>query len=312
MRKGGFVLLSMALLMLAFGSAPVAASPQLYAAQGNQPGFSTTTPLYILDPNTGAILQTLGDTGETITGLDFHPLTRELYGTTTHSSPGNPDSLVKIDPLTGASTLIGPNGFNRPIVDITFASNGTLYGWMETTSGGAGNLVTIDLTTGAATKIGDYAGTYGGSYGNALDFAPDGKLYLFGAELGGVGYPAVVEIDPATGLRKSGSIIVAFSNFPADYVYRMNAGSHNSSGVLYAFLGEPDRDPRYLVTLNTTTGLITTQGAIYASELASPSALAWSIDRTPGVPALGTWGLLAFCLLLLGSAILVMRRRTAE
>ena len=68
MRKSHWVLLVMALFMLAFAAAPVAAQQQLYATEGND----GTTNLYILDPATGGILQTVGDTGEWITGrLDY-------------------------------------------------------------------------------------------------------------------------------------------------------------------------------------------------------------------------------------------------
>jgi glucose/arabinose dehydrogenase len=53
---------------------------QLYATPGNNNLGDTN--LYIIDPDDGSIVQTVGPTGHYITGLDFHPVTGELYGTT--------------------------------------------------------------------------------------------------------------------------------------------------------------------------------------------------------------------------------------
>lgn len=287
MRKGGWLFVIMAVLILAFGATPVAAQQKLYATEGN----NGTTNLYILDPATGGILQIVGDTGELITGLDFHPLTGELYGTTTPSS-AHPSCLVKIDPHNAQTTVIGPHGLDSAIIDLTFAADGTLYGWLEPSYD---DLVTINLTTGAATVVGEYGFSTGAS---ALDFAPDGKLYYFGGYIGdGEG---IVQLDPATGLR-IGAPIPLVNNSGASW----NAGSHDASGTLYAF--RDTRPGRYLVTLNTATGVFTTIGEV---PLASPSGLAWSTIKS-AVPTFNAWGLLILGLFLGGCYALMMRRRMA-
>ena len=145
------------------------------------------------------------------------------------------------------------------------------------------DLVTINLTTGAATVVGEYG--YG-TCCSALDMAPDGKLYYFGAGIGdGEG---IVRLDPATGLRIGAPVpLVGNDNF------RWNAGSHDAAGTLYAlrFGGEDEATTRYLVTLDTATGVFTTIGEI---PLESPSGLAWSIQLVQPVPTFSTWGTLAF------------------
>ncbi len=64
------------------------------------------------------------------------------------------DSLYSLNPLTGVSALIGPTGFATGFaqgMDFDWATN-TLYATFYI-SGGVGNYVTINTTTGAATNV---------------------------------------------------------------------------------------------------------------------------------------------------------------
>ncbi len=87
------------------------------------------------------------------------------------------DVLVRIDPATGAGSLLGPTGF-----DANFAqgmdfdnSDGKLYGWLYQ-GGGASALVTFDLLTGAATSVSTPpAGEYEGAIPNCC-FAAKGNF----------------------------------------------------------------------------------------------------------------------------------------
>lgn len=173
--------------MLCSGSALA----QLFAAVGNIPpseGEGALGPtdfmLYTIDPATGSILETIGNTGWPITGLDFHPKTGELYASSAYDSfeaidmgdtEGGADInrgwLLKVDPETGAVTPIGQHE-DCALVDISFAADGTLYGWRECND----ILVTVDLATGATTEVGPDTSTAR----QGMDFAPDGRLYQFG------------------------------------------------------------------------------------------------------------------------------------
>jgi Bacterial Ig domain len=120
----------------------------LFATDGG--GGNASTKLYTLDPANGQILSTPGLIGYPVTGLAIQPGTGVLYGVTTGTDP----RLITINKATGTGTVVG-SLFNPlpspcltgPIADITFASDGTLYGWSEHSD----DLVTINLITGVAT-----------------------------------------------------------------------------------------------------------------------------------------------------------------
>src|SRR5205823_6003929 len=65
------------------------------------------------------------------------------------SSPG---SLITINKTTGQGTLVGSFGFTgQSMADLTFTSDGTLYGWLEANTD---SLFSINLATGAGTQVG--------------------------------------------------------------------------------------------------------------------------------------------------------------
>jgi hypothetical protein len=136
--------------LLAFASV-ASAQERLYGATGGP----TPSNLSLLDPASGAVLQTVGPIGFAITGLAVDPSTRTLYGTTTALDPANPCSLITINKTTGAGTLVGAHGACPPedaVADITFTPDGTLFGWLEAD---ADDLATINKATGAASIVGD-------------------------------------------------------------------------------------------------------------------------------------------------------------
>ncbi len=83
----------------------------MYAVDGAS-GQPTT--LYVLDPSNGSVLRTIGPTGfDHLTSIDVDPTTGILYGVT-----NGPDRLIRLDPTTGAGTVIGSTGAQIP--DIAF------------------------------------------------------------------------------------------------------------------------------------------------------------------------------------------------
>ena len=85
-----------------------------------------------------------------------------------------PDELLpgqaKRDLTTGQATLVGP--LEAVVADITFGPDGILYGWSESSD----DLVTIDVTTGTATVVGESnLNTFGS--GLAFDVANDRLLF---------------------------------------------------------------------------------------------------------------------------------------
>lgn len=96
-----------------------------------------------------------------------------------------PGDFYSVDPTTGLATSIGPQG-----IDVTGLAcwDGVMYGL-----GGdhADNLVTIDLSTGAATNVGPLVNV--SLFQGGIAFAPDGTLW--GIEEEGT----IFTINPSTG-----------------------------------------------------------------------------------------------------------------
>src|SRR5262245_34944671 len=130
----------------------------LYAADGAVGNLSN---LYILDPLTGGVVSVVGPIGFAVTGLAVHPITGDLYGSTANLDPNVAGSFIRINKATGHGTLIGSYGIVGTLVDITFTSDGTAYGWAQPNRA----LYTVNLATGKATRVGNFTipfSTFGG------------------------------------------------------------------------------------------------------------------------------------------------------
>jgi hypothetical protein len=168
MRTSTRLSLSSVIALALLGAVCESASAYALYATGHTGGGPST--FYRLVPAPVAI----GPIGfDRVGAIDSHPFTQELYacGERTDGTP----VLIRIDPLTGAGTEIGPTGIASAISDIAFRpSDGVLFAHVATP--GVHALHTINIQTGAATLLG-LTGIAGG--GNALDFGPDGSLYLY-------------------------------------------------------------------------------------------------------------------------------------
>jgi len=125
----------------------------LYAAGGDG--------LYTIDTNTGYATLVGGGSGNGAY-LSSGDLMFDFAGTLYLTSfDGSEDQLFSLDPATGQGTLIGNIGF-LSVYGLTYY-NGTAYGFTLN-----GQVITIDLTTGAGTAIASYSP---GFYGTTV-FAP--------------------------------------------------------------------------------------------------------------------------------------------
>ena len=122
-----------------------------------------------------------------VDGISFQPFSGALWAVNriNEAGPANsPDLLLQIDPATGAVVpdVFGPGisclpvtGSAADIDDISFnPADGLLYGIASTA--GDDTLVSIDLTTAAATEIG-VTGSSGVDDIEGLSFTPDGTLF---------------------------------------------------------------------------------------------------------------------------------------
>lgn len=139
-----------------------------------------------LDPQTGALVRTIGTVGYQVNGLEYDPKANLLYGTTSFNDPAFPNGLIRIDPSTGAGTPIG-SGAGMLINLPTVSSTGQMYAWTEDSD----DLVTVNTATGTATVVGD-SGVSTWEHGLAFDM--QNNLFLVnGRDLN------VYLISPATG-----------------------------------------------------------------------------------------------------------------
>jgi len=136
-------------------TAEAADAAVLYGANGSGGNASS---LVIIDQTTGAVSSTVGaivdgeGNGISITGLAFNPLDGKLYGSQGMFVGGAP-GLYEIDVNTALATRIGSfNVDNQTAADISFGSDGTLYGFIESASD---DLATINISTGQATIVGE-------------------------------------------------------------------------------------------------------------------------------------------------------------
>lgn len=227
-------------------SAGVVSAQTLYGALATT---ATTSNLYTINPANGAQVLNIGPIGYAVTGLAVHPATGVLYGSTSNNSTACPGCLITINKATGAGTVVGSFGFTgQTMADLTFTSDGTLYGWLEAS---ADDLFSINLATGAATVVGDSGLSTFGS-GLAADAANviyysgdgnDGPLRTVNRTTGAVTTVATL----SGGTSPAGSPVAALA-FNAGVLY----------GVVIDFsLGTR---PTRLVTINTATGVITDLG----------------------------------------------------
>jgi hypothetical protein len=258
-----FSLLSLVCVGGALGLAPSALAaappPVLYGAVG---GFNATSQLYSIDPATGAGTP-IGDIGNAVTGLAEDPTTGVLYGVTSNETT-TPNTLITINKSTGAGTIVGPLG--KIVADISFNSSGQLFGWSEDDDG----LVTIDKTTGTATVVG---ATGLGTRGDGLSFDKNDVLFDMSKNDNG----ALWTVDTSTGVPTTVATLnggpdtgnpINSASFGCDRttLYAVDGGGNESSGTWF------------LVTVNTSTGAVTTIG----TTVPGLDALEWSCPQQVG------------------------------
>lgn len=158
--------------------------------------------LLTIDTATGAstVIGTADSPDLGWSALSWDASTGTLYGVTyTQSRSGLSSALYTVDPVTAATTLIGP------ITGIGDPTNGTLVGALAVDSGGrmygidlvADDFVAIDKATGEGQVIGSLG--FDANYAQAMDFDDyTGTLY-YAAFNNSVGEAEMYTIDPDSG-----------------------------------------------------------------------------------------------------------------
>jgi hypothetical protein len=154
----------------------------LYATGGGSGPGAQLSALYAINPKTGAaslVCQLTNNIAVYGGGLAYDAATDTLFATGTDYA--SVETVFSINRFTGAETVIGHPNPNGPAGG-NYSSGGLainpLTGIMYSTVINAGPnyaLCTISKTTGDATLIGQFTGSYTGLYG--LGFRDDGVLF---------------------------------------------------------------------------------------------------------------------------------------
>src|SRR5437867_3623814 len=166
-------------LMLAFILCVPGAAQTLY---GTTAGPSSAGSLYTINTATGAAtlvgaLRDAGSNAYAISAMAVHP-NGTVYGFTSTRSATRPQALVTINLSTAVVTPVG-NTQTNVIADMTILPSGQAFGWAEPV---ADDLVSINLTTGAATVV---ANSGLNTYGSGLAANAAGTVYLTGSGING-------------------------------------------------------------------------------------------------------------------------------
>jgi len=270
-------------LILVLAGVPAAQAGPLYGATG---ASGQPSNLVILNPQTGAVVQTVGPIGFSVSGLAFSPVDGQLYGVTRRVGTGSPSSLLRIDLTTGRGTVVGGLGLGaQGIADLAFDQGGRLFGWVEP---GSDDLARINPATGLATRVGEAGLTTQGS-GLAFDVA-NNRLLLAGGASGGL-----FAVNPDTGAAR---LLATLTGAPLPNGVISGLGFDDETGALFgvnlARLGRGNVGQAFLVGIDPQTGRVTNRGP----SVAGLNALAFQVPEPT-----------TFALLGVGLGALVLRRR---
>src|SRR5881396_1638520 len=136
--------------------------------------------IYDVDPSTGAATNPRPTGIQNLAGIAWHP-DGTLYGISTSESSAGGSTLFRINPYTGARSMVGPvSPFSIYEGDLTYEPRtGSLLALAALGPGGSNQLIRVDPATGASLAIGPIPpGDQSESDPSALAFGPDGSLWV--------------------------------------------------------------------------------------------------------------------------------------
>ena len=171
-------MIGLAVVVLAVGMVTQGSSAAVLLGTTGTGGVASM--LVELDSTTGAWIRDIGSVGFAVNGLSFDNTTGTLFASTSTKDP-NYTGLIEIDVTNGTGMAIGLDGWGLPapvwdpytsVTNITLSSSGEMFGWWEPFED---DLVSIDKTTGIATRVGE-SGLNTGK--NGLAFDSSDTLYM--------------------------------------------------------------------------------------------------------------------------------------
>ncbi len=236
--KSGFALrLPILATVLAVTAADSARAVPLYGVSFTSAQGSV---IHQIDPQTALASEPKPTGLDHIVGIAFGA-GGTLYGLTNATAPAQANSLVRLNPSTGSSQLVGSTGLGDVAEgDLAFdRTTGSLYG-LYSLAGGGRRLFTLNTATGAATLLpvslsGDPS---------AMAFDAAGSLYVLDTALA-----RLLSVDKTTGAT---SASIPLSS-PLGSVAGMAIDP--LTGMIYVADGD-DGGTDHLYSLNSQTGVL--------------------------------------------------------
>jgi hypothetical protein len=282
-------------------TSPAQAQPVLFGgSSGNSAGGGVLGTVN----QTDADFTLLGDptADGPLTGIAINSAGQMFGSNNTGGGGGGTSVLIRINPATGQFLgTVGPiedtadDGALKitdlafqPGTDILFGLTGPQDDPKE------GNLYTISITTGAATKVGNTGLERGG-----LAFAPDGTLYV--ATVGDDTVPVIAKINPATA-----AVIGTPQELDQNGIDGLAV--RPSDAVIFGTAADSDQ----LYTIDPSDGTMTFLGDDDAPDLLASLAFSPGPVLAPkaAAPALSALGIVALCVALLASGSIMLVRRS--
>lgn len=235
-----------------------------------------------------------GATNPQIFALDFNPAGTTLFGVTGSAANPNPSTLGTINTTTGAFTVIAPvTGLTAGDSATGLAINPTTGVAFFSAAGGtpaASRLYSLNLTTGAATLIGQITAPTDATGTIMIDIAMNCAGQLYGHNISD---DALYTINTTTGA----GTFIGTHGLAANFAQGMDFD--NQDGTLYAFIYTGTGTNRF-GTFNLATGAFTTlaqdnplgeyEGAIPTTCTPPATAPVYSYTPAPGSTVAGTGG----------------------
>lgn len=220
-----------------------------------------------------------------------------LYVQTTTGGASGKGAIVRIDPVTGAATVL-PGAQDAPGASPLLASNGALLGVSYVGgAAGTGTIFAIDPATGNQKTLHDFLGANSAFKGSFADsgsaLSTDGTSLFLSLYAGGpAGQGAIVKLDPATGHATD------LTQFNALHGTHPTGPLIFARGLLYgtASTGGPGGQGT-LFSLNRSTGVLDVQHAFaggtdganpYGGLARAPTGLLYGTTARGGSARLGT------------------------
>lgn len=205
-----------------------------------------------------------------------------------------------VPPSTHAANRTYSNGIpgGSTMPDLTFTSDGVLYGWAQPINA----LHTINLLTGHATRVGSFDFGATRPLGSGIAAATSSLI------LAGNGLAPIFRVDRNTGMATS----IAVLDWPRGTASGMGALAFGPGGVLFAMglVGFQAGDGTFLLQIDLTTGHVTDLGpTIPLGKALAFDPPTFPPDPATAVPTLSELGFALLASPLIAVAVYRIRHR---